>query len=210
MIGLWNSDSQRSSALQSVEKGETNGEAAKTSLSIPLAARFAHRLVFAAWPFVSHFSTDWNAEPRRLQFRRHKGFRGIRRGLCFPGKILKFDVLKLLEMHHHVILCHLKSFTIPSGGPLWLLGEGGVVHAHPAHPLPTGLCIITASFAVLAINKEQGEAAEVSKDGRLVQPLAERGICAECAATTRFFRGVELVKENVYCTVDILKRPNFI
>ena len=35
-------------------------------LPIPLAARFAHRLVFAASPLVSPFSTDQNAELRRL------------------------------------------------------------------------------------------------------------------------------------------------
>ena len=35
-------------------------------LPIPLAARFAHRLVFAASLFVSPFSTDWNAELHRL------------------------------------------------------------------------------------------------------------------------------------------------
>ena len=57
-------NSLRCSAFQSVEKGETSCEAAKTS---PLAARFAHQLVFAALLFVSPFSTDWNAELRRLQ-----------------------------------------------------------------------------------------------------------------------------------------------
>ena len=67
--------SLRSWAFQSVEKGETDGEASKTSrwakrrarwMPIPFAARFAHLLVFAASPFVSPFSTDWNVELRRL------------------------------------------------------------------------------------------------------------------------------------------------
>ena len=31
-----------------------------------------------------------------------------------------------------LFLYHFKSFTIPSGGPFWLLGEG--VRAHPMHP----------------------------------------------------------------------------
>ena len=47
-------------------------------------------------------------------------------------KTIKFEVFKLMEMqrtgqsyHHHVISYHFKSFTVPLGGPSWLLGEGG-------------------------------------------------------------------------------------
>ena len=50
-------------------------------------------------------------------------------GACSPGKCLKIEILKMLEKHwncqslnHHVLLYHFKSFTIPSGGPFWLLG----------------------------------------------------------------------------------------
>ena len=46
-----------------------------------------------------------------------------------PGKSLKFEIFKLLEMHwncqsyhNHDILYHFKSFTFPSSGPFWLLG----------------------------------------------------------------------------------------
>ena len=59
-------------------------------------------------------------------------------GMSGPGKILEFEVLKLLEMHwncqsyhHHVILYHFKSFTIPSGRPFWLLGGACATCASP-------------------------------------------------------------------------------
>ena len=74
---------------------------------------------------------------------------GLKLGLGYtpPEKKLDFEILKLLEMHwtcqfyhHHVILYHIKLFTIvPSGGPFWLLeGGGGLLAHHAAHPLPTG------------------------------------------------------------------------
>ena len=62
-------------------------------------------------------------------------------GAYFPENLLKFEVLKLLEMHskcqsyhHHVILYYFKSFTIPSGGPFWFLGEGGRQEHLPRAP----------------------------------------------------------------------------
>ena len=55
----------------------------------------------------------------------------------FPREKLKFEVFKLLEIHSKIVnlitttlfLYHFKSFTIPLGGPFWLLGRG--VRAHP-------------------------------------------------------------------------------
>ena len=58
------------------------------------------------------------------KLRRLKGFRVVE-GHILPRENLSFEFLKLLEMqshHHHVILYHFKSFTIPSGGPFSLLG----------------------------------------------------------------------------------------
>ena len=59
-------------------------------------------------------------------------------GICSPRTILKFEVLKLLEIHwngqsyhDHIILYHFKSFMIPSGGPFWLLGGACTTHAPP-------------------------------------------------------------------------------
>ena len=53
------------------------------------------------------------------------------------GNILKLEILKLLELHwnyqsyhHHVTLYHFECFTIPSGGPSWLLPTGLAVMSH--------------------------------------------------------------------------------
>ena len=69
-------------------------------------------------------------------------------GACSHGKILKFEILKLLEMqwncqsyHHNVLLYHFESFTIPSGR-MFLLLKG--VHVHLMHPMPTGLYLFSA------------------------------------------------------------------
>ena len=58
----------------------------------------------------------WNDWP--CKFRKHKAFRGS--GACSPGRSLKLEVLKLLEMHrnchfyhHYVILYHFKPFYDP-------------------------------------------------------------------------------------------------
>ena len=75
-------------------------------------------------------NSSWNDRP--CKFRRHKGFRGV----WVHGPKEEFWNLgssKLLEMHWncqsnycHVYLCRFKSFVIPSGRFLWLLGVGGV------------------------------------------------------------------------------------
>ena len=51
---------------QSEPRGEWGEGLLPSPLPILLAARFAHRLVFAASPLVSPFSTDQNAELRRI------------------------------------------------------------------------------------------------------------------------------------------------
>ena len=40
-----------------------------------------------------------------------------------------------------LVLYHFKSFTIPSGGPFWLLGGWGAPRAPPPR-LPTGLFLV--------------------------------------------------------------------
>ena len=56
-----------------IKRSESQGEWGRVPfpslLPIPLGARFAHRRVFAASPFVSPFSTDWNAELRKLHMK---------------------------------------------------------------------------------------------------------------------------------------------
>ena len=61
-------------------------------------------------------------------------------GASFPGKILKFEIHKLLEMHwncqfyrHHVVLYHFKCLTTPPGGSFWLLGGWGGEYVHTLH-----------------------------------------------------------------------------
>ena len=71
----------------------------------------------------------------------HANFEDTRFLLGGGGSGGKIWNLKLLKMpgncqfyHHHVILYHLKSFTIPSGRPFWLLGGWGGGASDPAHP----------------------------------------------------------------------------
>ena len=72
-----------------------------------------------------------------------KSFWGVR-GSCSSGKnknLRSSNCWKSYHQsyHHHVIfVSQFKSFTIPSGGPFWLLGGAC---APRAPPLPTGLSI---------------------------------------------------------------------
>ena len=81
-------------------------------------------------------------------------------GACSPGKKLEIwglqtagNELKLSMLPSLCyILYHFKYFTIRSGGPFWLLGGGGGVHAHPVQPLRTGLYVVCRMLRSIVLN----------------------------------------------------------
>ena len=56
----------------------------------------------------------------------------------------KYEVLNCQSHHHHVILYNFNSFTIPLGGPFWLLGWTNFTGLGPAHGLMP-LAVVSAN-----------------------------------------------------------------
>ena len=65
-------------------------------------------------------------------------FRNLRSSNCW--KCVEIVNLTITALY----LGHFKFFTVPSGGPFWLLGGGGGARAHPAQSPahgPVGICM---------------------------------------------------------------------
>ena len=82
------------------------------------------RLIRDAWTLCKGF---WGVRGHAPREKKIRNLRFLNRWKCITFVNLTITVL---------FLYHFKYFTIPSGGPFWLLGGGGGVRAHPAHPPP--------------------------------------------------------------------------